>query len=314
MAIDKQSSLPPKANGVTLNLDELLYYKQQSIHWLPPARNLWAQASGQHQSRKLGRGMDFAEVRQYQAGDDIRSIDWRVTARTGKPHTKLFTEECEKPVVLYIDLSPSLFLGSTLQLKSVQLAHMASLLSWLCIANNDRIGAVIDTGHSLIDMKPTARDRGPLMLLQQIIKVHNDYLEGDKASRPSSISSMSEGLQALHRLCPKGSEIILLSDFVRLEDVNDPLIKRLRQHNILRMVHFSDPLEYGHTSFRGVEKVANQTKSQWVDFSSKATRKSIEHEYNQHFNGLKQSCQSLGISFTALSSHQSLLQQLSGQH
>ncbi|PMK03392.1 DUF58 domain-containing protein [Vibrio sp. 10N.261.55.A7] len=314
MAINKQPTLSPKANGVTLSLDELLYYKQQSIHWLPPAKNLWAQIAGQHQSRKLGRGMDFAEVRQYQVGDDIRSIDWRVTARTGKPHTKLFTEECEKPVVLYIDLSPSLFFGSTLQLKSVQVAHMASLLSWLCIANNDRIGAVIDTGHTLIDIKPTARDRGPLTLLQQVIKIHNEYLEGKHASSALNTTSMSEGLQALHRLCPKGSEIILLSDFVRLKDPSDPLIKRLRQHNILRMVHFSDPLEYGKTSFRGVERVANNDRSQWIDFSSKTNRRNIEKEYNQHFNGLKQSCQSLGISFTAISSHQPLLQQLSGQH
>ncbi|MCK6263740.1 DUF58 domain-containing protein [Vibrio sp. ZSDE26] len=313
------SSLPPHSNGVTLSLDELLYYKQQSIHWLPPAKSLWAQISGQHQSKKLGRGMDFAEVRQYQAGDDIRSIDWRVTARTGKAHTKLFTEECEKPVVLYIDLSPSMFFGSTLQLKSVQMAHMASLLSWLCIANNDRIGAVIDTGHKLIDIKPTSRDRGPLTLLQQLIQIHNDTLnQPNQAKSPpasdTSPSSMDSGLQALHRLCPKGSEIILMSDFVRLEDPNSPLLKRLRQHNLVRMIHFSDPLEYGQTAFRGLERVTNQQKSMWIDFSSRSSRKSIENKYNQHLNGLKQSCQSLGISFTSISSNKSLLQQLSGHH
>ncbi|MGF1696588.1 DUF58 domain-containing protein [Vibrio kyushuensis] len=312
--MDTLSSLPPHCNGVTLSLDELLYYKQHSIHWLPPAKSLWTQISGQHQSRKLGRGMDFAEVRQYQAGDDIRSIDWRVTARTGKAHTKLFTEECEKPVVLYIDLSSSMFFGSTLQLKSVQMAHMASLLSWLCIANNDRIGAIIDTGTELIDIKPTARDRGPLMLLQQIIQRHNTALNEATTTPKETNHSMQKGFQALHRLCPKGSEIILLSDFVRLEDPSDPLIKRLRQHNLVRMVHFSDPLEYGDTNFRGTEQVSSQHKSQWVDFSSRKTRASIEREYNHHLNAIKQSCQSLGISFTSISSNQPLLQQLSGQH
>ncbi len=76
-----QFALPPHSNGVTLSLEELLYYKSQSIRWLPPARSLWSVLGGMNSSRQRGRGMDFEEVRQYQAGDDIRSIDWRVTAR-----------------------------------------------------------------------------------------------------------------------------------------------------------------------------------------------------------------------------------------
>lgn len=150
MATTPLHHLPPHANGVTLSLEELLPYQQQSVRWLPPARSLWTQMSGQHQSRSLGRGMDFAEVRQYQPGDDIRAIDWRVTARTGKPHTKLFTEEREKPVVLYIDLSASMQFGSQLMLKSVQAAHVASLISWLSVAQKrsrwcgDRLGQQAD--------------------------------------------------------------------------------------------------------------------------------------------------------------------------
>lgn len=87
------NQLPNHSDGVTLNLDELLQYKAQSVRWLPPAKSLWSQLNGQHESNRKGRGMNFSEVRQYQAGDDIRSIDWRVTARTGKAHTKLFSEE-----------------------------------------------------------------------------------------------------------------------------------------------------------------------------------------------------------------------------
>ncbi|MGC9460235.1 DUF58 domain-containing protein [Vibrio genomosp. F10] len=305
-------ALPDQFNGATLSLEELIYYKQHSIHWLSPAKSLWAQIAGQHQSRKLGRGMDFAEVRQYQAGDDIRSIDWRVTARTGKAHTKLFTEECEKPVVLYIDLSPSMFFGSTLQFKSVQMGHMASLLSWLCVANGDRIGAVIDTGYTLIDVKPTARDRGPLILLQKLIQAHEQGLGKQTEPLGDRLSSMADGLHALHRLCPKGSEIILLSDFVRFDEPCGSLLKRLRQHNLLRMVHFSDPLEYGETSFRGVEKVSDKRRSQWIDFSSRKSRDSIKSKYNQHLEGLKQASESLGISFTSISTNQPLLNQLSG--
>ncbi len=127
-------SLPPHANGVTLTLEELLQYRTQSVRWLPPAQSLWSQMSGNHTSRQKGRGMDFMEVRQYQPGDDIRSIDWRVTARTGKAHTKLFAEDKEQAVILYLDLSSSLHFGSKYVLKSVQLAHFASVLIWLTLA------------------------------------------------------------------------------------------------------------------------------------------------------------------------------------
>ncbi|MCW8333722.1 DUF58 domain-containing protein [Vibrio paucivorans] len=305
------SKLPPSTDGVTLSLDELLYYKQQTVHWLPPAKSLWSQMLGQHQSRRLGRGMDFAEVRQYQAGDDIRSIDWRVTARTGKPHTKLFTEEREKPVVLYIDLSSSMFFGSKLLLKSVQMAHMASLISWLSVANQDRVGAVIDTGSQLLDIKPSARNSGPLQIIQQLITEHNNLLS---QTAVTEATSMAPAFEALNRLCPKGSEVILLSDFVRFSESNQALLARLRQHNLVRVVHFSDPLEQGVTNYRGIQQVADKEKTQWFDFSSRATRKQLANAYMSKVKAFQEICQSHGITFTSLASDQPLLQQLSGQH
>ncbi|USD43904.1 DUF58 domain-containing protein [Vibrio sp. SCSIO 43135] len=305
------SKLPPSTDGVTLSLDELLFYKQQTVHWLPPAKSLWSQMLGQHQSRRLGRGMDFAEVRQYQAGDDIRSIDWRVTARTGKPHTKLFTEEREKPVVLYIDLSSSMYFGSKLLLKSVQMAHMASLISWLSVANQDRVGAVIDTGSQLLDIKPSARNSGPLQIIQQLITEHNNLLG---RTAVTEATSMAPAFEALNRLCPKGSEVILLSDFVRFSESNQALLARLRQHNLVRVVHFSDPLEQGVTNYRGIQQVADKEKTQWFDFSSRATRKQLANAYMSKVNAVQEICQSHGITFTSLVSDQPLLQQLSGQH
>ncbi len=302
-------TLPDYANGVTLCLEELLAYKQQAVRWLPPAKSLWATVLGQHQSRQLGRGMDFAEVRQYQAGDDIRSIDWRVTARTGKPHTKLFTEEKEKPVMLYIDLTRSLFFGSTYLLKSVQLAHMASLLAWLSLAQKDRIGAVIDTGDALLELRPSNRNQGPLGIIQQLITVHNQRLE--QPHHQASIS-FERALTTLNRLCPKGSEIILLSDFTRFEPQHDALIGQLRQHNRVRMVQFWDPLEHGTTNFRGVEQVSDSFTTQWLDFASKQTRTVLANSFQARQDALKSTALSHGVSFSAISSASPLLQQLFG--
>lgn len=302
-------SLPTHADGVHLCLDELLPYQQHTAKWLPPAKSLWSQMLGQHQSRQLGRGMDFAEVRQYQPGDDIRTIDWRVTARTGKPHTKLFTEEREKPVVLYIDLSASMQFGSTLLFKSVQAAHLASLLSWLAIAQKDRIGAVIDTGYKLVELKPTSRTKGPLTILAQLVALQEELLSGQT---PPEQRDMKQAFVALNRLCPKGSEVVLISDFIRYRTELKPLFNQLHRRNRVRLIHIYDPLEQGNTLFRGTELVTDQKDERWLNFSLNSTRNGIKKAFESHKEKLELLCQSMKMDYHALSSDSPLLQQLAG--
>ncbi|MDN3612564.1 DUF58 domain-containing protein [Vibrio ostreicida] len=306
-----EKQLSPHADGVSLNLDELLYYKQQAVKWLPPAKSLWSQMLGQHQSRQLGRGMDFAEVRQYQPGDDVRSIDWRVTARTGKPHTKLFSEEREKPIVVYVDLSASMMFGSQLMFKSVLASHMASLVAWLSVAQGDRVGAIIDNGLGLTELKPTSRNHGPLALMQHLVKQHQSGLA---TSVQSSASDMSVGLQALNRLCPKGSEVVIISDFLRLTDQDTPQLTRLGVHNRVRLIHLSDPLEAGITHYRGVEQVSDRRQTLWMDFSSRKNRDQMRSLFELKQQQLKDLSNSHGLSFSCLSTEESLLQQLSGRN
>ncbi|MDR9830063.1 DUF58 domain-containing protein [Vibrio sp. FNV 38] len=297
-------SLSPSADGVNLNLDELLYYKQHTVHWLPPAKNFWAQQIGQHQSRQLGRGMDFSEVRQYQAGDDVRSIDWRVTARTGKVHTKLFTEERERPVYIYLDLSSSMNFGSTLMLKSVMAAHFASLVAWLATKGKDRVGAIIDTGDTLYESKATASSRGVLHLLN-LITQHHDC----RRNQPQQ-QSLVAAIDTLTRLSPKGSEVMLISDFSRLNDEAKQKLAHLRQHNSVRLVHIFDPLEQGMTQYRGVEQVTSQTNSLWLDFASSRARKSMKAHFQKSTNALELFAQHHGMTFISLSNDHSLLSQL----
>ncbi|CAM2934774.1 MULTISPECIES: DUF58 domain-containing protein [Vibrio] len=307
MAQSVKQLLPAHADGVHLCLEELLPYKQHTVKWLPPAKSLWSQLLGQHQSKQLGRGMDFAEVRQYQPGDDIRAIDWRVTARTGKPHTKLFSEEREKPVILYVDLSSTMQFGSSLLLKSVQAAHIASLISWLSVAEKDRIGAVIDTGSSLVEIKPTSRNKGPLQIIAQLVECQQQALSG--ASAPSSMQTV---LMTLNRLCPKGSEVIMISDFVNYEDSFRPLFNQLRKHNRVKLVHIFDPLEQGETQFRGIERVSDGKNARWLNFSSKSDRLSIKNAFDSRKLELESLSQSMEMDYRSLSSDISLLQQLSG--
>ncbi|KFE32852.1 DUF58 domain-containing protein [Vibrio mimicus] len=303
-----QYSLPLHANGVSLCLEELLAYEQQAVHFLPPARQVWSLRIGQHHSSQLGRGMDFSEVRQYQAGDDIRSIDWRVTARTGKPHTKLFSEERERSVVLYIDLSQSMQFGSSLLLKSVQAAHLASLLSWLAVKQQDRVGAVIDLGHRLIEIKPSSRQRGVLPILGACIEAQ----QTPPSQHASRSLALHEVFNTLNRLCPKGSEVVLISDFLHLDPEQNALpLRQLCRHNRVRMVQIHDPLEQGDTSFRGIEQVQNNQETRWLNFSINSTRAGIKKAFETQKEKLKSLCLLLEMDYRSVSSGIPLLQQLS---
>jgi uncharacterized protein (DUF58 family) len=305
--------LPSYSNGYSLCLEELLNYRVQSRAWLPPARSFWTSTAGHHQSKQLGRGMDFSEVRKYQAGDDIRSIDWRVTARTGKPHTKLFTEEREKPVILYVDLSCSMQFGSTLMLKAVQASHLAALCAWIAVQQNDRIGAVIDLGDQLIELKPQGRQRGVLLMLQKLIEGQRRNIMSHQSSSTPNPTHFIAALQAMTRLAPKGSDVVLISDFIHYETALDPLLTQLRKNNTLKMIHIYDPLECGETSFRGVELMGDFKSSKWINFSAPRTRNAIKKAFDSQKDSLESLTEKLQIPYRQISSDTPLLTQLSGK-
>lgn len=304
--------LPSYSNGYSLCLDELLIYRTQCRAWLPPAKSLWSSLSGQHHSKQLGRGMDFSEVRRYQAGDDIRTIDWRVTARTGKPHTKLFSEEREKPVIIYVDLSRSMQFGSTLMLKAIQAAHLAALTAWIAVLQNDRVGAVIDSGSELIELKPQSRQRGVLLMLQKLVECQQKCSAQHHQPQPDD-DHLSRALQAIARVSPKGSDVVLISDFVAYRPKHDHLFTQLNKHNTLRLMQIYDPLEQGDTPFRGVELIGDFKSSRWVNFSVAQSRKSIKKAFEFQQDSLELLSSKMQFPYHQISSDTPLLTQLSGK-
>jgi uncharacterized protein (DUF58 family) len=201
-----------------------------------PAR---AHLAGNHPSRFRGRGMDYQESRTYQPGDDIRNMDWRVTARAGRPHTKLFQEERERPVIFLIDLGPSLFFATRGALKSVIAARAATLLAWAAAAQGDRIGALLfNGGHH--ELKPRSRHRGVLQLIHAVVE-QSDPIRG-LAPSPRA-NGLSEALIRLRRLVRPGSLVFCLSDFRTLDEGSADDLLRLRQHNDIVALQITDPIE-----------------------------------------------------------------------
>jgi len=196
--------------------------------------------SGDYQSAFKGRGMEYDESRLYQQGDDIRNIDWRVTARTGKPHTKLFREERERPVHLWVDLRSAMFFATRGRFKAVCAAELASMFAWIAVHQNDRVGGIVfsdDTDHEL---KPQRGKSAVLRLIKYMLAAPGWHLKRDQtATQGDQLNS----LLALRRLVRPGSLVIMLSDFRGFNDKAKTHLFGLRQHNEIILVHIYDALE-----------------------------------------------------------------------
>ncbi|MGQ8366805.1 DUF58 domain-containing protein [Glaciecola sp. 1036] len=228
-----------ESNGIQLQLPELLRYKAlSSILKLSPNKGSQHNRSGMDRSTFKGRGMEFDEARFYQPGDDIRSIDWRVTARTGKPHTKIFREERERPVFVFVDLSDSMQFGTQLLLKSVQAAHLASLLGFAAVARGDKFGGVIFNQTKDIESKPKAQNKSVLSVIDQMIGLQQLTLTEGKSQ-----SASLNALQRLNYIAKPGSLVHLISDFSDFTDTHFNILGNLSRHCELMANYVYDPLE-----------------------------------------------------------------------
>ena len=249
---------------------------QQSARKLRLNRSIPATASttGNHHSRFRGRGMDYAESRVYQAGDDIRSMDWRVTARAGKPHTKLYEEERERPIIMLLDFSPSLFFGSRKALKSVVSARAAALLGWAAARNGDRIGGLLFNGDHT-ELAPRNGQRGALNLIRQLVK-YSDPRRG--LETPPRKGHLNDALKRLRRTVRPGSLVFIISDFYDINEDTGTQLQRLRQHNDVVALQVVDPLEL-EAPPPGRYAVTDGRHTGFLDTGSVRTRE----QYNSYF-------------------------------
>ena len=225
--------------GVTVALPELIALQRyaQMINYHPEGRSA---RPGNHSSKVRGRGMDFSEVRNYQAGDEIRHMEWRVTARTGRPHIKLYQEERERPVVILMDFNPSMYFGTRIAFKSVVAARLAAILAWTVIKQGDRLGALLCAAGAHNEFTPRSRERGVLPFLAAL----SQYTQAlPTASQASDNRSLSYALQRVQRVAKPGSLLVLISDFYTLDKESEQHLNRLRSHNDILAYHLCDPLE-----------------------------------------------------------------------
>lgn len=218
--------------------------------------------AGQYHSAFKGRGMAFSEVREYQFGDDIRDIDWNVTARFCKPFVKVFEEERELTVMLLIDVSGSLDFGTIKQMKKDMITEIAATLAFSAIQNNDKIG-VIFFSDRIEKFIPPKKGR------KHILYIIRELIDFQPESRKTNVSL---ALEYLTNVMKRRCTAFVLSDFIDQRDFKNPMTIANRKHDLVAIQVYDRRVE--ELPAVGLMKIkdAETGHEQWIDTSSKAVR------------------------------------------
>ena len=192
-------------------------------------------SSGHALSPMRGRGMEYAESREYALGDDARHIDWRLTARSGKPHTKLFQAERERLTLVVADTAPSLYFGTRVRFKSVQAARAGALAAWIAVRDGDRIAALRGAATEA-PVAPASGPRGALRVLDALVRWY--------AQPPADDAGLGIALDHARRLLRPGSRLVVLADPASIAALPGDRWPALSMHNEVVVLLLTDPLEH----------------------------------------------------------------------
>jgi len=219
---------------ISASLDELVQLAEPARRLRLAPQVARARQWGQYLSRLRGRGMEYAESRPYEPGDDLRNMDWRVTARMGRPFSKLFREERERPVLLLVDGRATLFFATRGRFKWVRVQQAAALLAWAAHRGGDRVGGELYTGARHREFQPR-RGKGPLLRFLKALTDHTPAAAGG--------GTLVEPLRRLQHTAHPGSLVVVLSDFIGFDEAMARRLVRLARHNDLVLFEVHDPLE-----------------------------------------------------------------------
>jgi uncharacterized protein (DUF58 family) len=195
--------------------------------------------SGRQASRLRGRGLNFEEIRAYQAGDDIRMIDWKVTARTREAHSRVFTEERDRPGLLLVDQRVNMFFGTRVYMKSVTAAEVAALSAWRLLKATDRVGALVFNDTQVTHIRPHRSQAAVMRILEAIVAM-NGALQANLDTPPNS-AMLNRVLESAVQLAGHDYLVMVISDFDGADDDTRRCLMQLAQHNDVLGVLVHDP-------------------------------------------------------------------------
>lgn len=287
------------------HIDDLLELRHQA-HTLGLASHHLVNTSfsGLYASVFRGTGLDFEEVREYREGDDIRNMEWNVTARTNVPHLKIFREERERSVVLCIDRGPHMSFGTRGTFKSVQAAKAAALLGWAASRLHDRVGGMLfgDRDQGMQYFRPT-KDRRALWRL-----LHALTVEGT-TDQPSK-DCLAEALQRADRGTATGSLVFVLADMNREIQNLEQTLGRMTQHHTLVLLPIDDPADRELPEMGRVTFVGPDGESMEIDTTNRQARARYTSEWEARRQRLQALSNRLGITLMPVATNEEIHQAL----
>jgi uncharacterized protein (DUF58 family) len=296
-----------KAEGITWISPQSLIQLRTQAGQIPLDRGkIHAKQGGAYLSSFKGRGMEFDESRIYQAGDDIRNMDWRVTARTGDAHTKVFREERERPVLLWLDLGPSMMFATRNKFKAVMASEIATLIAWSAARNNDRIGSLIFSGGEHVEIKPR---RGKTAVLDFIGRCTKHHAWDRHKNTQALTSELTSAVSRLNAVTHPGSLIFMISDFHNLEDRAYSHIANLSRNNDIIMIRITDPFETSLPS-SGSYRLTDGINELQIHTTSKKTRDEYHQRYLRQQQHLEKFSRQHRIHLINISTRDNCIEQL----
>jgi len=226
--------------AVTVTLEELIRLKAEARGFTFLARQpLTSLLAGRHASRLRGRGLAFEELRPYVPGDDVRSMDWKATARLRAPHVRVYSEERERPMLLVVDQRRPMFFGSRRAMTSVTAAQTAAVAAWRALLGGDRVGGIVFNEADVAHLAPHRSQTQVLRLLEAVARFNQALASGGPAS---GAVTLDHALEAAWRRATHDHLVVLISDLAGAGDQTRRLATELAAHNDLLVIAIYDPL------------------------------------------------------------------------
>ena len=265
-----------------------------------------AQSNGQYLSTFKGRGMEFDESRPYQPGDDIRAMDWKVTARTGTAHSKVYREERERPVLLWVDYRQPMQFGTQQHFKSVLAAKVAALLAWSAAHHGDRLGGLIFSENTHTELRPSRGKSASLHFIKQLAQ-HPAWQNTPKQEQIDNHSeTAAASLGRLQQVSKPGSLIFLISDFRNMNELAWSHLSQLGRNADIVLISIHDPLEE-QLPPAGIYKISDGESELNLNTYSKQQRQQYQQRYETQQEVIKSQCRKLSMHFISISTQDDYL-------
>lgn len=235
----KQGALPSEDARVHVSLAGLLALEARArrISFLPkqPAKSA---LNGRHASRIRGRGLDFEDLRAYLPSDDVRAIDWKVTARTGTPFVRVYTEERDRPTLIVVDQRMSMFYGSSHAMKSVTAAQCAAIAAFRVLAQGDRVGGIVFGDETLVEMRPKRSRASLTRFLTHLVQANQQLHAAAADVTPMPINTV---LRSVQKIATRDHLVIVISDFDATDETTKRLLGGIARRNDVVLGFVTDP-------------------------------------------------------------------------